>query len=301
MKLFINEGTKGFISPNAAAEYYYDYGNYALWPDSIIDELQEKGYDKDFIDEVFYIMNSMLDDDEAAEEDRYGFDYEDDFEKLFDEGCYKNRKRNQLDESVPAALMTLKNQLMNKLGSSFIVKGGSLTPKVTVYSEEEPDTTFDITTDGKNVEITPKYNGVPDTVHKKKGIAFMRAANVLYDFIMSVLNGGRKLATEEYKPDNRTQAVMNKLEELGYHGTGAIPFGNITIMSYSNNYFTDKKQSSGVTVYIDPIDGDVEVQEFVYGVDGEDLTDLCPVKKVRSPQDVVKIDRWAKGIKKAKY
>ena len=301
MKLFINEGTRGFISPNDAAKYYYDYGNYNLWPDSIIDELQEKGYDKDFIDEVFYIMNSMLDDDEAAEEDRYGFDYEDDFEKLFDEGCYKNRKRDQLDESVPAALMTLKNQLMDKLGSSFIVKGGSLTPKVTVYSEEEPDTTFDITTDGKNVEITPKHSGVPDTVHKKKGIAFMRAANVLYDFIMSVLNGGRKLATEEYRPDNKTQAVINKLEELGYYGTGAIPFGNNTIMSYSNNYFTDKKQSSGVTVYIDPIDGDVEVQEFVYDVDGEDLTDLCPVKKVRSPQDVVKIDRWAKGIKKAKY
>lgn len=301
MKLSINEGTKGFISPNAAAEYYYDYGNYALWPDSIIDDLKEKGYDKDFIDEVFFIMNSMLDDDEAAEEDRYGFDYEDDFEELFDEGCYKNRKRKQLDESVPSALITLKNQLMNKLGNSFVVKGGSLTPKVTVYSEEEPDTTFDITTDGKNVEITPKYNGIADTVHKKKGITFMRAANVLYDFIMNILSGGRKLATEEYKPDNRTQAVMDKLEELGYYGTRAIPFGNSTIMSYSNNYFTDKKQSSGVTVYIDPIDGDVEVQEFVYDVDGEDLTDLCPVKKVRSPQDVVKIDRWAKGIEKAKY
>ena len=213
MKLTINEGTKGFISPNAAAEYYYDYGNYALWPDSIIDELQEKGYDRDFIDEVFFIMNSMLDDDEAAEEDRYGFDYEDDFEKLFDEGCYKNRRRKQLDESVPAALMTLKNQLMNKLGSSFIVKGGSLTPKVTVYSEEEPDTTFDITTDGKNVEITPKYNGIADTVHKKKGIAFMRAANVLYDFIMSILSGGRKLATEGRNFKRSRYTSIRRLKE----------------------------------------------------------------------------------------
>ena len=110
-----------------------------------------------------------------------------------------------------------------------------------------------------------------------------------------------KESSLEYKPDSRTQAVMNKLEELGYHGTKPIYFSNEFMSMYSKTYFIDKITSSGVEVFIDPIDGYVEVQEFVHDVDGEDLTDLCPVKKVRYPQDVVKIDRWAKGIEKAKY
>lgn len=41
-----------------------------------------------------------------------------------------------------------------------------MNPKVTVYREDDPNTSFDITTDGKNVDIVPKYDGIPDTVHK---------------------------------------------------------------------------------------------------------------------------------------
>jgi hypothetical protein len=116
----------------------------------------------------------------------------------------KIRKREQtIDEGVAASLLTIKNQLMNKLGSAFKSIGGSMNPKVTVYREDDPDTSFDITTDGKNVDIVPKYDGIPDTVHKKRGIAFMRAVNVLYDFIMDTLRGNGKLATENVRAHKR--------------------------------------------------------------------------------------------------
>ena len=114
--------------------------------------------------------------------------------------------RNRVDEGVAASLLTIKNQLMNKLGSAFKAIGGSMNPKVTVYREDDPETSFDITTDGKNVDITPKYDGIPDTAHKKRGIAFMRAVNVLYDFIINTLGGDSKqLAAENYKKSNRNK------------------------------------------------------------------------------------------------
>jgi len=115
----------------------------------------------------------------------------------------RRSRKPTIDEGVAASLLTIKNQLMNKLGSAFKAIGGSMNPKVTVYREDDPDTSFDITTDGKNVDIVPKYDGIPDTVHKKRGIAFMRAVNVLYDFIMDTLGGNGKLATENVRVHKR--------------------------------------------------------------------------------------------------
>ncbi len=86
-----------------------------------------------------------------------------------------------------ANMMTIRNQLMNKLGDDFKVTGGSTVPKIIVASEQRPSITFEITPNGQNVDIVPRYNNVPDTVHKKKGIAYMRAANILYDFIMNTV------------------------------------------------------------------------------------------------------------------
>lgn len=107
-----------------------------------------------------------------------------------DSEVYKPREMgkfvySEFDEAYNnAPLMNIRNQLMNKLGDDFTVTGGTTVPKVIVTSLDKPDISFDIVTDGKNVEITPKKDGVPDTLHKKRGIAFMRAANILYDFIM---------------------------------------------------------------------------------------------------------------------
>ena len=98
--------------------------------------------------------------------------------------------------------------------------------------------------------------------------------------------------------DDTTLDIIRKLDELDYYGIKPIQFGKDTLMSFSKNYFTDKVKSNGITVDIDPLNGDVTVTEFIYDIDGEDLTDLCPVKKVRTVNDVIKIDRWAKNIRK---
>lgn len=102
--------------------------------------------------------------------------------------------------------------------------------------------------------------------------------------------------------DTNERAIVDKLEQLGYTGSRKpIMFDGKPMGYWSKTYFTDKKTSSGIQVYIDPFDGSVEVQEFEYAVDTEDLTDICPVKTVRNSNDVLKIDRWAKSAKKHSY
>ena len=92
-------------------------------------------------------------------------------------------------EQIP--LMTIRNQLMNKLGDDYTAIGGSMNPKVLISYVEDPTLEFEITPDGKNVSIVTKYDKVPDIIHKKKGIALMRASNILYDYITKT--------TEEYE------------------------------------------------------------------------------------------------------
>lgn len=100
-----------------------------------------------------------------------------------------DRPKNNVDEvyANQPNMMTIRNQLMNKLGDDFKVTGGSTVPKIIVASEQRPSITFEITPNGQNVDIVPKYDNIPDTVHKKRGIAYMRAANILYDFIMNTV------------------------------------------------------------------------------------------------------------------
>lgn len=94
-KRSIKEGTRGFISPLDAAQRYYEYGNYQLWPDLVREELLNKGYDQAFIDEVFEIMNGMYDDDCASEED-----YDGDLEDVFDAAMGESVKKKKLPESL---------------------------------------------------------------------------------------------------------------------------------------------------------------------------------------------------------
>lgn len=101
--------------------------------------------------------------------------------------------------------------------------------------------------------------------------------------------------------DSEKRAIIDKLESLGYSGTKPINFGGSVLIMYSKTYWTDKRTSSGLEIYIDPLEGDVTVQEFEHEVDTEDLTDLCPVKYVTSANDVLKIDRWARQAKKHEY
>ena len=94
----------------------------------------------------------------------------------------------------------------------------------------------------------------------------------------------------------KQREIINALEELGYRGSLTRFFSKI-IGSWTKVYDTDKSTSSGVEITVD-LDGKVTVQEFVYSVDEEDLTDLSPVKVVKSATDVKKLDSWAKRIKK---
>ena len=94
----------------------------------------------------------------------------------------------------------------------------------------------------------------------------------------------------------KQREIINALEELGYSGSLTRFFSKI-IGSWTKVYDTDKSTSSGVEITVD-LDGKVTVQEFVYSVDEEDLTDLSPVKVVKSASDVKKLDSWAKRIKK---
>lgn len=119
--------------------------------------------------------------------------------------------------SGSASLLTVKNQLMKLVGNAFKFIGGSLVPKFTMQSTEKPAVAFDVNTDGRNVEVTPKYNGVADTLHKKKGIAFMRAAEVIADFADNVVNSFKSAtpATEsvEYY-DEYFEALLEYADEL---------------------------------------------------------------------------------------
>ena len=94
----------------------------------------------------------------------------------------------------------------------------------------------------------------------------------------------------------KQREIINALEDAGYNG-GLTRFFNKIIGDWTKVYDTDKSTSSGVEITVD-IDGKVQVQEFVYSADEEDLTDLSPVKVVKSAADVKKLDSWAKRIKK---
>lgn len=129
----IREGTNDFMGPDEAAKHYYDHGCYALWPDSIIEELEELGYDKKFIDEVFFIMNEMLDEEHSREEYMADLDYyNDDFEELFDES--KNRRvrgRRRVNESKSSDWYF---RVSKKLQSLFKKAGYSMNKNKDVYN-----------------------------------------------------------------------------------------------------------------------------------------------------------------------
>lgn len=122
---------------------------------------------------------------------KYVITIEDEFgnEEEFDPSTAFRFECAEIDEAYTnqAQMMTIRNQLMNKLGDEFTITGGTTVPKIIVASSQRPSISFEITSNGQNVDITPRIDNIPDTLHKKKGIAYMRAGNILYDFIMDTL------------------------------------------------------------------------------------------------------------------
>ena len=83
-----------------------------------------------------------------------------------------------------------------------------------MQSTEKPAVAFDVNTNGQNVEVTPKYNGVADTMHKKKGIAFMRAAEVIADFADNVVNSFKSTLSLIF---NIFLQFLLKINQTKYH------------------------------------------------------------------------------------
>jgi hypothetical protein len=114
-----------------------------------------------------------------------------------DDDDYEDLTDGITEAAAGASLLTVKNQLMKLVGNAFKFIGGSLVPKFTMQSTEKPQVSFDVNAVGQNVEVTPKYNGTPDTMHKRKGIAFMRAADTIANFVQDVVNSfNPAMATE---------------------------------------------------------------------------------------------------------
>lgn len=107
----------------------------------------------------------------------------------------------QFDEAYAQSpqMMTVRNQLMNKLGDDFSAVGGSMNPKILIQYKQNPKIDFEITPNGKNLDIVGRVDKVPDTVHKKRGIAYMRAGNIIYDYIMDFIEDNESEKNEGFK------------------------------------------------------------------------------------------------------
>lgn len=99
---------------------------------------------------------------------------------------------------------------MKKLGDDYKAIGGSMNPKVLISYADDPKLEFEITPDGKNVAITTKYDKVPDTLHRKRGIALMRASNILYDYITKTTDEYEKGLSENFKLRIRESFEVDK-------------------------------------------------------------------------------------------
>ena len=114
----------------------------------------------------------------------------------------------QFDEAYAQSpqMMTVRNQLMNKLGADFSAVGGSMNPKILIQYKQNPKIDFEITPNGKNLDIVGRIDKVPDTMHKKRGIAYMRAGNIIYDYIMDFIEDNEERIEETMKLEIRESA-----------------------------------------------------------------------------------------------
>lgn len=162
-----------------------------------------------------------------------------------------DRPKNNVDEvyANQPNMMTIRNQLMNKLGDDFKITGGSTVPKIIVASEQRPSITFEITPNGQNVDIVPKYDNIPDTVHKKRGIAYMRAANILYDFIMNTVK-----TKSERVERNMKLTIKESWEDPENFSYLDDPFSELK--KAINNYFNEYHDPVHTKVYFKDLNYD---------------------------------------------
>ena len=122
----------------------------------------------------------------------------------------KSKSESVQEAACAASLLTVKNQLSHILGPDFEFIGGSMIPKFTIKSKEKPSVSFEVNVNGQNIEVTPMYNGIPDMLHKRRGIAIMRAANIIADFVHDIVN--------RYKPvqESFMDEYAKRVNDEGY-------------------------------------------------------------------------------------
>lgn len=107
------------------------------------------------------------------------------------------------------AIMNVKNQIQNAVGDEFEIGGGGYVPKFTLKSKLVPPVSISVSEQGKNLEITPEYNNVPDFANKRRGIAINNAAKTILDFARSVVNNYKSKNAATVKEDDTSTADIS--------------------------------------------------------------------------------------------
>lgn len=205
-----------------------------------------------------------------------------------------------------ASLMNVRNQLMNKLGAEFDVMGGSTTPKIIITPDKYKNIQFEIQANGQGVEVMPIINSIPDYLHKRKGIAFMQAANVLYDFIMNILKTAKN---ETISRCTKLMIREDDVFEKTYVPYEMKRFSESINESYSSSVFTpralktlkvtgfEKENVDGTDVYWVKkyVDCTIQItppQGYVTVYDENDNVIYCPIKYVQSVEEIEELDNW---------
>ena len=118
-------------------------------------------------------------------------------------------KRQKIQESVvetdvvqeamgcSASLTNIKNQIMNSVPDEFEVGGGGYTPTVKLTSKIVPSVAVTIKENGRNIDLVPEVNNVPDFVNVRRGIAINGAAQTIIQFARDLVN--------KFKTTNKVQ------------------------------------------------------------------------------------------------
>ena len=96
-----------------------------------------------------------------------------------------------------ASLTNIKNQIMNSVPDEFEVGGGGYTPTVKLTSKIVPTVAVTIKENGRNIDLVPEVNNVPDFMNVRKGIAINGAAQTIIQFARDLVN--------KFKTTNKVQ------------------------------------------------------------------------------------------------
>ena len=272
-----------------------------------IDDLEENELEPSDID-----FDDIKTKDEGMEEQRdYSVDDDDDDEKDTDE-TDDEKDSDDDDETVQEGSFTpaignLMNQVMQIVGDAFEFFGGSFVPKFMMQSKENKDVEIDVVANGANIEVTPKYKGIPDYMKKRKGLAVSRAVNAIVEVAKEFLQ--EHLSQQQAKPAMATESVTifkqpRRLKALGREIVSYIPTQIMQVQDTHDQMVLVgyvASQLEKVDFYLNCLDTDdgryivPHDKNYLLTLQKE-LTDL--LQRIMKLNPIVKYDRvWKPGIR----